>query len=145
MNSQSRYASHRVYLVPADLHELAGPSTGVVELPLHLDWSEQRVYDLKDDGQLGLMYERVIREAVQLDDLRTYLNGSVLVRIWPRLYLPVQARQVWEARFRNLVRASIPRSAPPWMRTEKLECRLRSLRRIPASPACSSPMGAVAR
>ena len=95
-----------MYLVPADLHELAGPSTGLVELPTHLDWSEQGVYDLEDDGQLGLMYERVIREADHLDDLRTYLNGSVLVRIWPRLFLPVQARQAWEARFRSLVRAA---------------------------------------
>lgn len=80
--------------------------TGVVELPIHLDWSEQRVYDLDDDAQLGLMYERVIREAVHVDDLRTYLNGSVLVRIWPRLYLPIQARRTWEARFHGLARVA---------------------------------------
>ncbi|SEL68177.1 hypothetical protein SAMN05660976_03070 [Nonomuraea pusilla] len=78
----------------------------MVELPTHLDWSEQRVYDLDDDAQLGLMYERVIREAAYIDDLRAYLNAAVLVRIWPRLFLPVQARQAWEARFRHLVRAA---------------------------------------
>ncbi|MER6169736.1 hypothetical protein [Streptosporangium sp. NPDC001681] len=77
-----------------------------MELPTHLDWSEQRVYDLTDDGQLGLMYERVIREAVHLDDLRKHLNGAVLIRIWSRLYLPIQARHTWETRFRNLVRAA---------------------------------------
>ncbi|GAA2648834.1 hypothetical protein [Nonomuraea recticatena] len=92
--------------MPADLHELAGPINGVVALPTRLDWSEQRVYDLDDDAQLGLMYERVIREAARVDDLRTYLNASVLVRIWPRLYLPVQARHAWEARFRELIRAA---------------------------------------
>lgn len=101
MNAHSRYASHRVYLVPADLAELTGPVTGVVELPTHLDWSEQHVYDLTDEGQLGLMYERVIREAVHSDDLRAHLNDAVLVRMWPRLYLPVQARGAWEARFRS--------------------------------------------
>ncbi|MGN9783443.1 hypothetical protein ACTMTF_18565 [Nonomuraea sp. ZG12] len=106
VNPRSRYVSHRLYLVPADLRELTGPVTGVVELPVHLDWSEQRVYDLDDDAQLGLMYERVIREAVQLDDLRTYLNGSLLIRIWPQLFLPVRARKSWEARFRDLVRAA---------------------------------------
>ncbi|MEV6859843.1 hypothetical protein AB0M44_02375 [Streptosporangium subroseum] len=106
MSTRSRYASRRVYLVPDDLSELTGPVAGVVELPTHLDWSEQHVYDLTDDSHLGLMYERVIREAVHHDDLRTYLNGRVLIRIWPRLYLPIQARQAWEARFPDLVRAA---------------------------------------
>ncbi|MFC7588691.1 hypothetical protein ACFQYP_37040 [Nonomuraea antimicrobica] len=78
----------------------------MVRLPIHLDWSEQRVYDLDDTAQLGLMYERVIREAAHTDDLRSYLNASVLIRIWPRLFLPVQARQTWEARFRHLARAA---------------------------------------
>ncbi|MFF5204725.1 hypothetical protein [Streptosporangium sp. NPDC000396] len=106
MNARSHYASRHVYLVPMDLSELAGPVTGVVELPAHLDWSEQRVYDLSDDAQLGLMYERVIREAATLDDLRTHLNSQVLTRVWPRLYLPIQVRQAWEARFRGLTRAA---------------------------------------
>ncbi|MEU9834275.1 hypothetical protein AB0D67_22345 [Streptosporangium sp. NPDC048047] len=106
VNPRSRYASRRVYLVPADLDELIGPMVGVVELPTHLDWSEQRVYDLADDSHVGLMYERVIREASQLDDLRTYLNRETLVRIWPSLYLPVQARRAWEACFQNLLRTA---------------------------------------
>ncbi|MER5324021.1 hypothetical protein [Streptosporangium roseum] len=106
MNAKTRYASRRTYLVPADLSELAGPISGVVELPIHLDWSEQRVYDLSDDSHVGLMYERVIREASHLDDLRAYLNHETLVRLWPHLYLPVQARNVWETRFRDLVRAA---------------------------------------
>ncbi|WP_326823863.1 hypothetical protein [Streptosporangium sp. NBC_01756] len=106
MNTRTPYASRRVYLVPADLSELTGPTVGVVELPTHLDWSEQRVYDLSDDSHVGLMYERVIREAFHPDDLRTYLNHETLNRIWPRLYLPVQARKAWETRFRGLVRAA---------------------------------------
>ncbi|MFD8527692.1 hypothetical protein ACFV0L_09810 [Streptosporangium canum] len=102
MNARSRYAGRRTYLVPADLSELAGPVAGVVRLPIRLDWSEQRAYDLSDDSHVGLMYERVIREASHLDDLRTYLNRETLVRLWPRLYLPAQARKVWETQFRDL-------------------------------------------
>lgn len=106
MDYRPRYASHRVYLVPADLSELTGPVTGVVELPTRLDWSEQHVYDLSNSSHVGLMYERVIREASRLDDLRTYLNHETLVQIWPRLYLPVEARQAWEASFPKLRRAA---------------------------------------
>lgn len=106
MTSRSRYASHRVYLVPTDLRELTGPTTGVLELPTRLDWSEQRLYDLSDKSHVGLMYERVIREATQLDDLRAYLNHETLVRIWPYLYLPIEARHTWEAHFPKLRRAA---------------------------------------
>ncbi|WP_188191466.1 hypothetical protein [Nonomuraea sp. SYSU D8015] len=106
MDSRPRYASHRVYLVPADLGELTGPAAGVVELPTRLDWSEQHIYDLSNQSHVVLMYERVIREASHLDDLRTYLNQETLVRIWPRLYLPVNARQAWETIFPELRRAA---------------------------------------
>jgi hypothetical protein len=79
---------------------------GVVELPTRLDWSEQRVYDLSDSGHVGLMYERVIRESTRPEDLRTYLNHGMLVRIWPHLFLPMEARRAWETRFPQLVRAA---------------------------------------
>jgi hypothetical protein len=106
MDPRPRYARQRVYLVPSDLGELIGPATGVVELPTWLDWSEQRVYDLSDSSDLVLMYERVIREAVHFDDLRTYLNRETLIRIWPRLYLPIEARQAWETSFPTLRRVA---------------------------------------
>ncbi|KAB8193804.1 hypothetical protein FH608_021665 [Nonomuraea phyllanthi] len=102
----TRYASRRVYLVPTDLRELTGPTTGVLELPTRLDWSEQRLYDLSHKSHVGLMYERVIREATQLDELRAYLNHEMLVRIWPYLYLPIEARYTWETHFPKLRRAS---------------------------------------
>ncbi|MFI7641970.1 hypothetical protein [Nonomuraea sp. NPDC049400] len=106
MNSSACYAGHRAYLVPADLSELRGPATGVVELPTRLDWSEQRIYDLSDNSHVGLMYERVIREATQFDDLRTYLNRETLIRVWPYLFLPAEARHTWETPFSELRRAA---------------------------------------
>ncbi|MEQ4718914.1 hypothetical protein [Nonomuraea sp. B19D2] len=106
MDSSARYAGHRAYLVPTDLCELTGPATGVVELPTRLDWSEQRLYDLSNNGHVGLMYERVIREATQFNDLRAYLNHETLIRVWPCLFLPAEARHRWETQFSELRRAA---------------------------------------
>lgn len=96
------YEESRPYAVPDSLDELAGPTTGVLELPLRLDWSEQSRYDLSDDRQRNLMYERVIREAMRVEDLRAYLHGPTLLRIWRQLWLPQRVRALWESRFRNL-------------------------------------------
>lgn len=101
-----RYADSRTYLVPEDLAELTGPTSGVIELPTHLDWSEQHAYDLDDPVQTGLMYERVIREAASPRDLAYYLNQDVLIRIWKRIYLPARVRRQWESTFPTLSQAA---------------------------------------
>jgi hypothetical protein len=100
------YEDGRPYTVPGSLDELVGPTTGVIELPARLDWSEQGRYDLSDPRQLNIMYERVIREAMHAEDLDAYLHGPTLVRVWPQLWLPVKVRRMWEARFPSLVRAA---------------------------------------
>jgi len=96
------YQDNRPYAVPESLEELTGPTSGVVDLPLRLDWSEQGRYDLDDPKQLCLMYERVIREAMHTQDLRTFLHGATLTQVWSRLYLPRNIRDLWESRFRSL-------------------------------------------
>ncbi|MFE3452283.1 hypothetical protein ACFXJ8_25510 [Nonomuraea sp. NPDC059194] len=96
------YGDRRPYLVPATLAELTGPTSGVVELPNRLDWSEQRRYNLDDPAELGLMYERVVRESLQVGDLRRYLDGPTLLRVWSRLVLPRRVRALWEERFPSL-------------------------------------------
>jgi hypothetical protein len=100
------YENGRPYTVPDSLEELTGPTTGVVELPLRLDWSEQVRYDLADGRQLNVMYERVIRESMHVEDLRTYLHGPTLQRVWRLLWLPPRVRRLWESRFRSLARAA---------------------------------------
>ncbi|MGH3712482.1 MAG: hypothetical protein ACRDT4_03335 [Micromonosporaceae bacterium] len=100
------YADHRPYVVSDSLEELSGPVAGVVELPLHLDWSEQGRYDLADVRELAVMYERVLREAQDVEDLRRFLNGVVLRRVWHRLFLPRRVRDLWEGRFPDLSRAA---------------------------------------
>ena len=96
------YEDGRPYTVPETLEELTGPTSGVVELPNRLDWSEQGRYDLDDPKQLCVMYERVIRESMTVGDLRAYLHGPTLTRVWSRLWLPRKVRGLWESRFRFL-------------------------------------------
>lgn len=104
--SRVLYADRRPYLVAESLEELTGPVSGVVELPKHLDWSEQGRYNLADVRELSVMYERVLREAQDTDDLRRFLNGPMVRKVWHRLFLPSRVRELWERRFPDLARAA---------------------------------------
>jgi integrase len=100
------YAAVRPYTVPDTLDELTGPTSGVVELPGHLDWGPRRVYNLDDFSDSRLLYMRVIRESTHIEDLRRFLNAQVLKRLWPELVLPPRVRALWQDRFPNLGRAA---------------------------------------
>lgn len=100
------YAENRPYVLPESLGELAGPLTGVIRLPLRLDWSERTEFHLDDPAELNVMYERVIREATQVSDLRSYINGEILRQVWGRLFLPHRVRRIWEDRFPDLILAA---------------------------------------
>lgn len=93
---------HRPVVVAGTLHELRGPERGLVELPLRLWWGPPRSFDLGDADELLWMYENVLREAVRVEELRSYLHGPTLVRVWGRLNLPRGVRAAWEARHRLL-------------------------------------------
>jgi hypothetical protein len=105
-HSRILYEDGRPYAVPETLEELTGPTSGVVELPTRLDWSEQGRYDLSDPRQRNLMYEVVIRESMRVDDLRAFIHGPTLARVWRRLWLPRKVRSLWESRFPNLAKAA---------------------------------------
>ncbi|GIE98814.1 hypothetical protein Ari01nite_62790 [Paractinoplanes rishiriensis] len=98
---------HRPVLVAGTLGELAGPTRGLVELPLRLWWHPQRTFDLDDPTMLAWMYENVLRESIRVDELRSYLDGATLVRIWPQLNLPRAVRAAWEARHPRLRRVAV--------------------------------------
>ena len=93
---------HRPVLVAGTLTELTGPAAGVVELPLRLWWNPVRTFDLGEPTMLAWMYENVLREAIRVDELRTFLDGPTLVRLWPQLNLPRAVRAAWEARHPRL-------------------------------------------
>jgi hypothetical protein len=108
MEKHLSYGSTRPYAVVDSLAELAGgPRRGVVELPLRMDWSQQRRYTLNRDGDRRLLYETVLNEALRPDDLRELLNGELLVQLWSRLWLPRRIRQLWETRFPELTVARV--------------------------------------
>jgi hypothetical protein len=60
---QFGYAERRPYLVPRSLSDLVGPAHGVVVLPGRLGWTGRTDYDLDDDADRAVFYERVLVEA----------------------------------------------------------------------------------
>jgi hypothetical protein len=96
----------RPYPVPDRLDLLQGPSTGTVQLPAHLDWSGNAVYDLDAPGRIVDLYRAVLIEAASPQDLYAYLDAAVLRRLWAVLWLPVQLRRAWEQKFPVLAEIS---------------------------------------
>jgi hypothetical protein len=107
---QRRYQARpgRAAVVAADLADLRGPVAGTVELPLRLFWNPDRTFDLGDPDLLRWMYENVLREASRPGDLAAYLDGELLVALWPDLFLPRGVRQAWEDRHPVLRAAAVP-------------------------------------
>jgi hypothetical protein len=115
MSERSRSHYRRAYdarpgraaVVVADLLELHGPTSGLVTLPNRLFWQTGHAFDLSDEASLTWMYETVLREAARTDEIRTWLDGPTLVRLWPALFLPGGVRAAWELRHPSL-RAGAP-------------------------------------
>lgn len=86
--------------LPSGLTELAGPTRGLVDLPLHLAWSGLRTFDLGDDKLLLGMY-RIVLAAGLREDCLQFLDGGLLVAHWPRLRKMVGrgVRTAWEDAF----------------------------------------------
>jgi hypothetical protein len=98
----SRYQDQRRYVVAAGLAELHGPTQGVVRLERSLDWSADPHYDLDDPGDLTVMYQTVLNQANSPAQLQRWLDAETLRRVWSTLWLPVQVRAAWEAKFPEL-------------------------------------------
>ena len=87
---------HAIY-VPEVLPRLAVDcALGRVQLPLHLNWSQPgREYDLSDRRQRARVYEIVLREG-NGQDISDYVDGALLVDLWPELILPAPLRRAWQ-------------------------------------------------
>ena len=86
--------------LPADLAELRGPLTGIVQLPLCVYASGQgpaRRFDMTNDAERIELYEIVLTDGTA-EDVCRYVNREELLRLWPRLWLPPHVRRVWEPR-----------------------------------------------
>lgn len=97
------YGDRRPYVIAETLAALRGPTSGVVTLPHHLDWSGQPSYDLSRPARLATMYKTVLTEAQTVADLHDWLNGDLLTQLWPTLWLPTSLRRRWEQQFPKLV------------------------------------------
>lgn len=98
-----RYA--KPVVVADELALLHGPTAGIVTLPRHLDWSGSADYDLDGPGRVVDLYRTVLIEATKPADLHAFLDGAILTRLWPSLWLPPELRRAWEERFPELPRA----------------------------------------
>ncbi|MGH3300914.1 MAG: hypothetical protein ACRDOK_04350 [Streptosporangiaceae bacterium] len=84
-------------VVVRDLASLRGPARGTVVLPLWLYWSPPgRVFDLGKPHSLQAMYQFVLGEADNAEDLTAHLNADLLAAVWPNLFLPKGVRRAWE-------------------------------------------------
>lgn len=99
------YADHIPYATPDSLSDLRGPTSGVVTVGPHIDTSMNPVYVLGDPDRLWGLYTRVVRSGAVPDQV-TYLDGQVLLRLWPSLNLPVRCRKAWEQKFPELAARS---------------------------------------
>lgn len=86
----------RDYYVPVTLPRLpVAQALAVVELPLHLNWSDRgRRYDLRDRRQRTRVYEIVLREGTA-DDVLTYVDGVLLADVWDQMVVPAAIREAW--------------------------------------------------
>ncbi|WP_188548090.1 transcriptional regulator, partial [Rhodococcoides trifolii] len=86
----------RDHLVPDALPRLPlHRAFATVELPLTLNWSNPgRTYRLADRPDRALLYEIVLSEGTPTDVL-TYIDGALLLDLWPDLVLPRSLRTAW--------------------------------------------------
>ncbi|MFE9552816.1 hypothetical protein ACFYOD_04930 [Streptomyces sp. NPDC006703] len=98
--------------LPARLEDLAGPSSGTVELPLHVVWSGRSSYDLTGPKSRMGLYRTVLAEG-QRQDLIDFLDRDLLIEQWPvlRTLISRPIRHVWEASFPELATARSVRAA----------------------------------
>ncbi|MGB3770488.1 MAG: helix-turn-helix transcriptional regulator [Rhodococcus sp. (in: high G+C Gram-positive bacteria)] len=86
----------REHLVPNLLPRLPlHRAFAAIELPLALNWSNPgRIYRLSHRPDRALVYEIVLREGTPADVL-TYIDGALLLDLWPDLVLPRSLRAAW--------------------------------------------------
>ena len=86
----------RSFWLPTGLGRLpVTQAVATVVLPLHLNWSApRRTFRLADREQRARAYEIVLREGGP-DELAAYIDGALLVDLWPELILPREIRAAW--------------------------------------------------
>jgi transcriptional regulator with XRE-family HTH domain len=103
LDARPRITFHRVagvrglsYQVPDRLPQLPPEQAlATVQLPLRLNWSDTgRAFRMADRTDRARVYESVLREGTA-DDVLAYVDGALLVDLWPELVLPRGLRAAW--------------------------------------------------
>ncbi|WP_405061674.1 helix-turn-helix domain-containing protein [Kribbella sp. NBC_01505] len=97
-------ARGRVLSVPTHLPRLdISAALATVTLPLHLNWSDPgRQFKLRDRADRARVYETVLREG-GAEDILQYVDGALLIDLWPELVLPREVRAAWTDLIENAV------------------------------------------
>lgn len=96
-----------VYVID-DLADLHGPTSDLVTLPIHIDWTPASTYDLSNPTRLRSMYAVVLRGAGSEAEVAEWLDPRLLLQHWAELNLPTFVRDTWEAVHPTL------RNPDPW-------------------------------
>jgi len=86
----------RAHAVPDRLPRLPlAQAMATIRVPLHLEWSTpDRTIQLSDRHERARFYESVLREG-EPKDILTYIDGALLVDLWPDIVLPKDIRNAW--------------------------------------------------
>ncbi|WP_024821108.1 hypothetical protein [Arthrobacter sp. 31Y] len=103
-----------VYLVPDSFEDLKGPASGVVELPIHLDWGPVRRYDVGDDASCRTLYQLTLQNSGSTEEMAWFLNAGRLLALWPSMRLPGRCRQLWNDAFTQLPAHRESKEHPAW-------------------------------
>ena len=87
----------RPFCVPSRLPELARQhALATVVLPHWIDWSPPgRSYRLADRRQRYAVYQLVLNEGSS-EDITRFIDGALLVELWPDLIVPSEIRDAWD-------------------------------------------------
>ncbi|MFE5837547.1 hypothetical protein [Arthrobacter sp. NPDC056493] len=107
-------ADSLVYLVPGAFEELKGPASGTMQLPIHLDWGPDRVYDVGDDGSCVALFQLTLQNSRSVDEMGGIGNADRLLALWPSMRLPGRCRDLWETAFPQLPQHHESREHPSW-------------------------------
>jgi len=97
------YANAIEYEIPASLSDLAGPASGVIDLPRTLYWGPEETVDLGDSVDVQRMYQAVVRTGTAAEQTE-WLNRDILIAAWPNLVLPTRCIDLWESSFPELAK-----------------------------------------
>lgn len=102
-SDRPRVRQFKPYCLPDSLSDLAGPSEGLIHLPIDLYWARPGgvTVDLGTLAGRRKTYGAAMEEGTVADICRI-VNRDHLINDWPDLFWSLALRQVWEDRFPEL-------------------------------------------